>query len=121
MIEVACGIMYNDENKILLGLIPMNKIYGGYWEFPGGKREENESIKDCLKREWLEELNLDIEIYKEIYQHQCDKFLCRFFTGRITDLEYFKSNIHDQVSFYNVDEIRSLKLLENDIDVLSVL
>ena len=30
MIEVACGVMYNKENKILMGKRPSNKFYKGY-------------------------------------------------------------------------------------------
>jgi len=33
--EVACGIMFNKEGKLLLGERSDNK----YWEFPGGKYE----------------------------------------------------------------------------------
>ena len=58
MIEVACGVMYTDkyEQLIIIGLRPNDKPYGGFWEFPGGKLEEGETIEECLKREWLEEL-----------------------------------------------------------------
>lgn len=34
----------------------------GYWEFPGGKRNPEETMCDCLAREIQEELGLQIEV-----------------------------------------------------------
>lgn len=35
---------------------------GYYWEFPGGKLENNETLEECLKREIREELDIEIEV-----------------------------------------------------------
>jgi len=48
------------NGDVLLGQRPEGKPYAGYWEFPGGKVEQNESIFDALKREFLEELGVSI-------------------------------------------------------------
>jgi 8-oxo-dGTP diphosphatase len=45
-------------NQRPLGL---NKPYEGYWEFAGGKVEENESNVEALKRELFEELGIQID------------------------------------------------------------
>jgi ADP-ribose pyrophosphatase YjhB (NUDIX family) len=34
----------------------------GYWHVVGGKVEENETLKQALKREFKEETNLDVEV-----------------------------------------------------------
>jgi len=57
-IDVAVGILMQPNGDVLLGQRPEGKPYAGYWEFPGGKVEADESIEDALKREFLEELGV---------------------------------------------------------------
>ena len=64
--NVACGVMYDKAGNILMGLRKENGPNPNYWEFPGGKQEEGESLEECLHREWKEELNLQIDIQKKI-------------------------------------------------------
>jgi 8-oxo-dGTP diphosphatase len=45
----------------LLAQRPASKVYGGYWEFPGGKLEPGEPPAQALARELHEELGLDLE------------------------------------------------------------
>lgn len=116
MREVACGIMRNKKGLILMGL-----RHSGYWEFPGGKLEEGEGIMYCLKREWREELNLNIEIDKEIFSCKYGRYFCRFFTGQILDEDNLSVNVHQKVEFLDVDEIRKLKLFESDYYILDLL
>lgn len=59
-ITVAVGILMRDNGDVLLGQRPEGKPYAGYWEFPGGKVEEYESIADALRREFLEELGIEV-------------------------------------------------------------
>ena len=58
--EVAAGILLDTEGRYLLGQRPEGKPYAGYWEVPGGKIEQGESIFEALKRELLEELGIEI-------------------------------------------------------------
>lgn len=116
MIEVTCGIMYNKDGKILMGKRKeTNENYPGKWEFPGGQKEENESIHECLKREWMEELNLHIKIEKEIHQSNSDNnYYCRFFIGKILDEDNLQMNEHDEVLFLHKNDIYDLNIFEED-------
>lgn len=116
--EVACGIMMNKQGKILVGLRKEGYPGAGYWEFPGGKKKMNESIQDCLAREWVEELNLRIRIYKEFYSYKCEKYYCRFFVGEIVDEENLEVKEHEEVEFLNINDIFKKKLYEGDFEML---
>ncbi len=59
--QVAAGLIYKG-NELLIAQRPMDGMLGGLWEFPGGKREEGESLAECLVREIREELGIEIEI-----------------------------------------------------------
>ena len=58
--EVACAIIRNDAGQILIGQRQEEGSLPGYWEFPGGKLNKNETPEDCLIREIKEEINIDI-------------------------------------------------------------
>jgi 8-oxo-dGTP diphosphatase len=59
------GILRNDKKEILVSdeLIRGMRIT----KFCGGGLEEGEGTRDCLKREFLEEMNLAVEVGKHIY------------------------------------------------------
>jgi len=59
-VDVAVGVLIRPNGDVLLGQRPAGKPYDGYWEFPGGKVEPGESILDALKREFVEELGVQI-------------------------------------------------------------
>jgi len=50
--------------KLLISRRHSNAHLGGLWEFPGGKRESDETFKQCLVREIREELGVDISVGK---------------------------------------------------------
>ncbi|MBI2731571.1 MAG: NUDIX domain-containing protein [Sphingobacteriales bacterium] len=59
------GILMNDQKQVL---VSDEFIRGNYYtKFPGGGLEFGEGTRDCLKREFLEEMNLKVEIGDHIY------------------------------------------------------
>lgn len=61
MIEVAAAVLIRPDGQFLLTSRPEGKPYAGYWEFPGGKIEKDESVLQALERELQEELGIRIE------------------------------------------------------------
>jgi A/G-specific adenine glycosylase len=57
--DVAVGIIWKGD-KILITKRPDEGLLGGLWEFPGGKRQLNESLEDCVRREIFEEVNVRV-------------------------------------------------------------
>jgi 8-oxo-dGTP diphosphatase len=60
-VDVAVGVLLQEDGRFLLASRPAGKPYAGYWEFPGGKLEAGESVAHALARELREELGIDIE------------------------------------------------------------
>ncbi len=60
-VEVAVAVLVRQDGKVLLAQRPRNKVYSGYWEFPGGKIERGESCLEALVREIREELGVEVE------------------------------------------------------------
>jgi 8-oxo-dGTP diphosphatase len=58
--EVAVGVLIRSNGDFLMTTRPVGKAYAGYWEFPGGKLEANETVVDALRRELKEEIGVDI-------------------------------------------------------------
>jgi 8-oxo-dGTP diphosphatase len=62
-IHVAVGVIVNARDEVLVAYRPKNKDQGGLWEFPGGKKGEDETIELALEREFMEEIGIQLESY----------------------------------------------------------
>ena len=61
---VVSGVVER-HGRILMALRHKTSEFGDMWEFPGGKVETGETATDALKREFLEELNVEITSIRE--------------------------------------------------------
>lgn len=61
VIDVAAALLFRD-GKLLITQRCADAHLGGLWEFPGGKREPNETFEDCLARELREELGIEVKV-----------------------------------------------------------
>ena len=59
------GVLVNEQKQVL---VADEYIRGGYYtKFPGGGLEFGEGTRDCLKREFMEEMNLSVSVDDHIY------------------------------------------------------
>ena len=59
------GILMNEQQQVL---VSDEYIRGEYFtKFPGGGLEFGEGTRDCLKREFMEEMNLKVEVGEHLY------------------------------------------------------
>jgi 8-oxo-dGTP diphosphatase len=59
------GILINENKQVL---VSDEFIRGNYYtKFPGGGLEFGEGTRDCLRREFMEEMNLEIETGDHLY------------------------------------------------------
>ena len=94
-----------DEDKILIG----QRKDSDLWELPGGKIEENESPYDAIRREWKEELDIDVMVYYSIPERKMDDYtvyphLLKYESGKP------KLNDHKKVKFITLNEINKYDL-----------
>lgn len=61
IIEVAAAVLQQSDGSFLLAQRPVDKIWAGYWEFPGGKVELGETAQHALVRELREELGIEVQ------------------------------------------------------------
>ena len=59
-VDVAVGVLIDNDGRFLITSRPAGKVYAGHWEFPGGKLEPGESVEAALQRELHEELGIKI-------------------------------------------------------------
>ncbi|NVO00979.1 MAG: (deoxy)nucleoside triphosphate pyrophosphohydrolase [Geobacteraceae bacterium] len=67
-VEVACAIIERDglvlaAQRSAMMSLPLK------WEFPGGKIDPGESVEECLKRELMEEMGVEIAIKSRLPEH----------------------------------------------------
>jgi 8-oxo-dGTP diphosphatase len=59
--EIGVAVIWQGDRILIDQRLP-GGVFGGYWEFPGGKVEPNEAVVDCIKREIHEEIGIEITV-----------------------------------------------------------
>lgn len=116
MIDVTAAILIENRRVFLARRGPGEKHAGG-WEFPGGKVEPGETPQACLKRELLEELEIEAEVREllaeSIYTYPQGSI--RLLAYRVqSDPGEIRLQVHDQYRWVSAEELPGFDLLPAD-------
>ena len=66
LVEVVAALVQDEKGRYLITQRPKGSHLAGLWEFPGGKREADESLEEALRRELAEELSARFAVGQRI-------------------------------------------------------
>ncbi|MGD1819218.1 MAG: (deoxy)nucleoside triphosphate pyrophosphohydrolase [Pleomorphochaeta sp.] len=121
----TAGICFK-EDKVLIGKRIDKGSIANKWEFPGGKNRWGESVEDTLKREFKEELNVDIEVGEELAS--CDfvnkdthYFLKAHQVFLKKDLDDNDLSVHTELKWETLNNLDNYKFADSDKKIIEQL
>lgn len=127
--KIGVAVIRDDRDLILIDRRLAKGLLGGFWEFPGGKIEGNETVQECIKREILEEIGIEIAVDSHLitidhtYSHfrvNLQVYNCRYLSGqaRAIECEEIRWVTIEELDHYtfpaaNQEIIRALKDMVN--------
>lgn len=119
--DVVCGALIRN-GKVLIAR-RVSKVSGGWYEFPGGKVEPGESREEALKREWREEMGIEIEDVKWLADGedlQPDGRI-RLSCYTCISTQDPRMHVHDDLVWTEPDHIYDWKFFESDRHLVKAL
>jgi len=117
----------NSRNSVA-GIIRENGFYliakrlsggalGEKWEFPGGKQRHDESAEEALKREFLEELEVEITVGKKLsetdFVHKNTKFTVSAYDVTLLS-DKLTLNMHSEIRRVQARDIKEADMAPSD-------
>lgn len=122
-VKKTVGALIEKNGKFLLLKRANTKTFCDYWTLPAGSVENDENIKDAVKREVKEETNLDFfkpilfKIYYEDFSQFDWKAKTSIFYGEFAG----RVRINEESSefgWFSLDEIKNMKLSFNHKEII---
>lgn len=123
-IQVAAGLIFNDQGQVLLAQRAEPEFLKGLWEFPGGKIEDGEQPETTLHREIWEELEIKIAIefligeFSDTYKGRTVRILAYVCKALTTD---FKVIDHLDVRWVTPEDLKNYQLVPADKPIFPAL
>ena len=121
--DVVAAIIKKGD-RYLLAKRSKEKYMGLKWEFPGGKVEQNETFKDALSREILEELNVNIEIHNKVaeerYQDEEINIVLHYYLCTLIDTNIILSE-HEAIEWVKKQDFLKYEFVPGDGEITSLI
>ena len=123
MIDVVAAVI-KKNNLYFIAQRNRNKHFAYYWEFPGGKVDNQETFENALKREIKEELSINIRVFNHIAseKHKDEKidvnvhyFLCEPLNENIILSE------HEDMKWLEKNDLTQFKMAPGDSKIIKYL
>jgi 8-oxo-dGTP diphosphatase len=123
-IDVAVGVIINTNREVFISKRRPGQFYEGYWEFPGGKHEENETPLEALSRELYEEIGITVTYAKQFleithsYPHRVVRlhvWLVEEFSGSPHGLE------GQECRWVSIDDLSDYQFPEGNAEIVKAL
>ncbi len=122
LLVVACALI-DVDGRVLLAQRPKGKDYEGFWEFPGGKVNPQETPEQAIIRELNEELNINTaqnclaplnfaSLNSGTVHLLLPLFICRRWSGTIQPM------IGQELKWVAAKKLRSYKMPPADLNLI---
>ena len=124
IIRVTAAIIESGDKILIAQRKSEDDLFGGLWEFPGGKIEDGETPEECMARELKEELEIEAEIGILITsnKHRYPNGIFELLAYRV---QHFSGNIvlndHDKIKWISIDEISNYKFPPANTPIINYL
>lgn len=122
--KVAAAIIRDNQNNILICQRSSDSKNANLWEFPGGKLESGETLKECAVRECKEELNIDVDIFdvfaETTYKYPDGEFAFTFFNAEIL-CGNMTTNVHQNLKWIEAKDLIRYNFCPDDIAIVEKL
>ena len=124
IIRVTAAIIESDDKILIAQRKSEDDIFGGLWEFPGGKIENGETPEECMARELMEELEIKVEVGTLITsnKHRYPNGIFELLAFRVKHIcGNFVLNDHDEIKWITIDEISDFEFPPANTPIINYL
>ena len=123
-IDVAAGVLFDEQHRVLITQRPAGKQQAGWWEFPGGKLHSNETALQGLERELHEELGIRVDQANSLvtYAHEYPDRKVTLHVWQVTEFSGRPAGMEGQsLRWTAVAELMDAGLLPADLPIVEML